>query len=54
MSMPFDIKGILRDRDALVARLELAFALERRPLTTAAVAPEPLPAERRAKDPKRR
>lgn len=42
MFKPFDLKKLAKDRDGFVARLELAFALERpKPL----VAPPPPPAE---------
>lgn len=34
MKKPFELRKILRDKDALMPRLELALALERRPLVT--------------------
>jgi hypothetical protein len=44
----FDFKGLLQDRDALTARLELAFVLERRPKLRV---PAPAPAASEAPPP---
>lgn len=42
----FDLKSLLANRDALVARLELAFALERRPATLSPPPPPPAEADK--------
>ncbi len=45
MFKPFDLKRLTRDRDGFVARLELAFALERRPPLVAPRPPPPAEAD---------
>ncbi|HSI04041.1 MAG: hypothetical protein ACAI38_20795 [Myxococcota bacterium] len=46
MPKPFDVRRLFQDRDDFIARLELAFALERRkPLRPPPAPPEPPTAE---------
>lgn len=41
MRKPFELRKILRDKDALMPRLELALALERRPQVVPPTPPMP-------------